>query len=348
MDIYKYINSKDIADHCRSIGHQFNAAEAAFIVNNAHGIPIIERHALYMEIIKTLSDISGHMRYGRDYSSLHEMLMKFIRIEKTILEIFQADTDKAIYKYGYFESYMGDIEYFEDDGLYDSLSIILDDIKTENSDRDDRDKFHKCRIVKQWINSNEYINVTITPEGEPINCHSCGLLNEEDSEFHRDLFGDMWIKVPTPFKKGDIVIDSSLPVTATGLCRGAFVLENICYWNRDEYSGHDSTDMTAYGYWLNEEGLPYSECMHLYLDLEYVKEELTDDWRLLTAISNHLKEDISAALLLNAFEFIRCERHLRESRYPISCYIDEWVQKAGLKPEDKKHNRSERSDENEN
>jgi hypothetical protein len=29
MDIYNFINSKDIAEHCRNINHQFNALEGS-------------------------------------------------------------------------------------------------------------------------------------------------------------------------------------------------------------------------------------------------------------------------------------------------------------------------------
>ena len=32
MDIYSFINSRDVAEHCRKINHQFSATEAAFIV----------------------------------------------------------------------------------------------------------------------------------------------------------------------------------------------------------------------------------------------------------------------------------------------------------------------------
>lgn len=42
MDIYSYVNSKDIAEHCRSINHQFNAMEAAFLVHQNYAATLRE------------------------------------------------------------------------------------------------------------------------------------------------------------------------------------------------------------------------------------------------------------------------------------------------------------------
>ena len=38
MDIYSYFNSKTVGEYCRSIGHQFNAMESAFIINDCKSI----------------------------------------------------------------------------------------------------------------------------------------------------------------------------------------------------------------------------------------------------------------------------------------------------------------------
>ncbi len=32
MDIYSYLNSKDVAEHCRKNNHSFNALESVFII----------------------------------------------------------------------------------------------------------------------------------------------------------------------------------------------------------------------------------------------------------------------------------------------------------------------------
>ncbi len=36
MDIYRFINSKDIRAHLENIGYQFNALEAAWLVYQCH------------------------------------------------------------------------------------------------------------------------------------------------------------------------------------------------------------------------------------------------------------------------------------------------------------------------
>ena len=43
MDIYSYLNSKDIAAYCRKINHQFNAIGTAFIINACRHISLEEK-----------------------------------------------------------------------------------------------------------------------------------------------------------------------------------------------------------------------------------------------------------------------------------------------------------------
>jgi len=44
MENYKYLNSRDVAKHCRQLNWQFNALEMAFIVNDCKNIPLSEKH----------------------------------------------------------------------------------------------------------------------------------------------------------------------------------------------------------------------------------------------------------------------------------------------------------------
>ena len=57
MDIYSYLNSPDVAEHCRKLNYQFNALETAFIINDCRRISIEEKHRLYREIMDTMPDM---------------------------------------------------------------------------------------------------------------------------------------------------------------------------------------------------------------------------------------------------------------------------------------------------
>lgn len=65
MDIYSMINSRDIAEHCRKINHQFNALETAFIVYWPKFLALREKHKAYRHIIETMPDVDVTTRSFR-------------------------------------------------------------------------------------------------------------------------------------------------------------------------------------------------------------------------------------------------------------------------------------------
>jgi hypothetical protein len=153
----------------------------------------------------------------------------------------------------------------------------------------------------------------------------------------------MWIRLPTPFKRGDIVTAPTgwrLPPTVYEGYEGPFVLDDICYWNKGEngeYEGCDSSDMHAHGYWVDEDGMVASQFMYAYQDIEYYRGELIGDLRMLTAISNFMKGEINdCALLLNAYEVVRNERYLRDSQLAMNMFNDRRIGLTGLTPQRKR------------
>ena len=83
MDIYSYLNSKDVADYCRSINHQFDAIGTAFIINACRHISLEKKLHLFQEIIDTMPDeilskkasrLKMHMKddHGIETDSIHE------------------------------------------------------------------------------------------------------------------------------------------------------------------------------------------------------------------------------------------------------------------------------------
>lgn len=45
MDIYQFIDSKDIREHCRKLGHPFNTVESAYLVWQSRNTPLAGKHA---------------------------------------------------------------------------------------------------------------------------------------------------------------------------------------------------------------------------------------------------------------------------------------------------------------
>ena len=99
-----------------------------------------------------------------------------------------------------------------------------------------------------------------------------------------------------------------------------FVLDRLCYENADsryfsnKYDHGDSTDMTANGYFQDDDGKIYMECMHDYLSLEYYNGRIDGKLRILKALSKYLKEEIPLDLLLNAYDIVMKEENLSKTK----------------------------------
>ena len=55
MDIYEFIESKDIREHCRKMQYEFTALESAFLIWQSDKT-IQQKHAAYREIIEVMPD----------------------------------------------------------------------------------------------------------------------------------------------------------------------------------------------------------------------------------------------------------------------------------------------------
>lgn len=90
-------------------------------------------------------------------------------------------------------------------------------------------------------------------------------------------------------------------------------------WEEEQKKFADSrcncaADMTAYGYFQDDNGRVYWECMHDYMSLEYYRGELNGKKRILKALGSFLKDEIDAVLLMNAYHILMSEEHIRQVR----------------------------------
>jgi len=83
MDIYSFIGSKDVAKHCRNIGHVFNPLEMAVIIGIS-GRPMAEVHVAWQELIDDYPDMTVLLYledFSQEDSSLHVEIRKAIAYE---------------------------------------------------------------------------------------------------------------------------------------------------------------------------------------------------------------------------------------------------------------------------
>ena len=104
MDIYSYLNSRDVTAHCREISHCFNAVEQAFIIKYCRHISVEEKLRLYQEIIDTVPDelISEKALYFRHEhedmpDSFHSILAEYAKELRAALDRFLSPEEHAVY-----------------------------------------------------------------------------------------------------------------------------------------------------------------------------------------------------------------------------------------------------------
>lgn len=98
MNIYQFINSKDIRTHCEKIAYQFNAVEAAFLIHHSRLHSIAEKHAAWQELIRTMPDMPIKPRKAcKGFDSVHLFLQQYMSLENALLQKFFASQENYVY-----------------------------------------------------------------------------------------------------------------------------------------------------------------------------------------------------------------------------------------------------------
>lgn len=101
MDIYNYLNSIDVANHCRKIEHEFNAIEAAFIIEKCYRLSIKEKHDAFHELMETMPDMKLPDKLSDTFDDLDlfHCLKEKIRYENEMLDIIYNGKENMVYSY---------------------------------------------------------------------------------------------------------------------------------------------------------------------------------------------------------------------------------------------------------
>ena len=342
MDIYNYLNSKDVAEHCRKINHQFNAIGTAFIINACRHITLEEKLRLFQEIIDTMPDeklsekasrLKMYMEQdqGIKTDSFHEALSYYIAAMQRNLNVFLTAEPDTVYSWVcWYRDWEDEID---GNGLYSTFdaakTALMQEIQDWNEDYSDISEFTGI-ICKRRINTKECCDAAINGNGLLTYLSDSGV----DSRF----FECIWVKIPVPFKKGDLLYGTNPHrMSDMNIGKEPMVFIHDCCEGLDEndpkdlrrMAGRDATDMTAWGYWLGDNGRLYDECMHSYYDLEYYRGKIKGDVRVLKALSAHMKGEVDAHMLMIAYDAVLREREM-QAVFPGWDYMPECYEKCGI------------------
>lgn len=293
LDIYSFMNSSAIAKHCRNINHRFSTLDMAYLIWASKKHSVAEKHTAWQALTNTQPDTEVAKRPWTPYiKSLHSFLIKFMELENKYINLFYQNEPNCVYSYSIW--YPADEDYSHDLCIFPTFKICFKAIQAEITDylnfygSDSISAESLCILVKkQWINqscdtSPKYLTIYIDSQAKPWGIYGeHEIISDTDQEI-LNAFKGIWIEVPTPFKKGDILISQS----KHNRDRNPFILEWIPNWIVNEHSARtiefmrtkgDHTDMCANIYSLDENGICRFTHGPNYLEMDYYTDGLTNE-----------------------------------------------------------------------
>ena len=187
MDIFSFINSRDIRDYLREQDYKFSSLECAWLVKQSKNTTIEERHRAWKEIIQTMPDCEVESVDPDEppQKSLHAFLRKYMEIETSLLDRFYKDEQNAAYVYkSKYEWSCGDCW---ENRLFPSYQACVDDYK-----RDDEVIF--VQFGKTYIDGRGVkMELITTPDLVPVSITPGKDLDDGDFDI---MYHDFWTIVP--------------------------------------------------------------------------------------------------------------------------------------------------------
>lgn len=355
MDIYNFINSKDIAEYLREQNYQFTVPETAFLIYQSIKLTLEEKIQAWEEIIHTMPDcILDGRRSMVQMSSFHQFLRDYIKIKRKEMKRFY-QKENAFYTYETYEEYGGEFCWYPSERYFTDYDLCRREFWINHAETGiEKVKFIKNFIISEEENNGGCIEVETDNQLNVLEIYPMKDDILSDEEIGIDVvFECMWFSFPTPFKRGDILINIT-----PGIKEEPFVLDYMCTWSDKDFRENgdtrenrwakssdelleyhkregDISDMGYAGYYAGEEEIRH-DVNHYYLNLERYPLSLQEKYQALYAISNTITPDkgkgINLELLWKACTLIWQEEKCKEQRKILeSSWSEDYLIAAGLK-----------------
>ena len=309
VNVYDFIRSRDVAEHCRKTGRVWNTFEmAAIIARSLH--PMDEKHEAWRALIARHPDMPAPPNVHRTrFDSLHKKLAEIIDYEEKALALFKKPEPGAVYRYRVCRS----DGYRHSDGVFSTHGKAFADaverwgrdeiaggIWVDKLFADDADR--EYRMGAMLDHDGNVYELTFHFIKEEAHARLFPGIPFDDCGGYV-LSDDFYMDIPTPFKRGDILTFSA---GRTRLCgkSPAFVLDHL---DRDDPKrferamlgkAFDGSDLTGWGFYVDDSGTLYGDHFHDHDDLEYYRGKIEGKDRLLHYVGLYLKEEITLPALL--------------------------------------------------
>ena len=309
MNIYDFVNSRDIREHWQNIGFVPNALESAWLVYQSNNHTIEEKHEALRWIIANMPDCEVT---GKDIEtpqkSLREFLTRYMEIETAIISNFFTAEPGAVYTYCALwkidlEKYDDGTEWHKVDSIFATFNEAYADATEDNELAPLFLEFEKKHLGAH----GKSIRVRMTPDRQLVFLDEEFVLeSKEESDLYYNVFFYLHFDFPTPFSKGDII------------CPAKVKYKNPRAWDATFAIGEKDENGTPTGYMAEDEYV-YCERIYSYMDFELLEGEPRRDRRLLLPISKYLKGEIDLAILLGACRMITLEMQKNETNSLLGC-----------------------------
>ena len=322
IDVYDLINSKTISEYCRKIKHQFNIEEIAVLIYRNNKMSIEEKINTYNKVIEKYTDMEVIERVNcKHYDSVKTMIKQEIsRLEELTNKLLE-DEENSIYTYNEFDK--NTLQYLETNNFDDvksSFKEIETDIYKEYLS-DEENSVTKFRIEKRHLKDDSYKKIIAEYEVQ----NKTLILKNIYSVSEESDIDTIFVNIPNPFKKGDILQYSNKIMVLDWIITDKENLKELLL-----KGNYDSLDMYGYCYLVNDKGNVYRDDIHNYDSWEYLSKELIGKERMLKTISSFLQEKIDLELLLKTYDYIKVDSDIGN----FKVYTDEGLELAGLNEED--------------
>ena len=348
MDVFDFINSRDVAQHLRDLDYKFSLLEKCFVISRSYKATIKQKQMALKQILATEQDQPvPARRWTKQLPSLFEQIQKMMDAQNKVLQRFYDQAD-GVYRFRYLCK--GDQSFCEDyKRVYPCFDKCLDAFKKQAK------QFGPDEIVCYEIKMQSLHNPDVTvkllfaPDDEVADFDSTGVLDEEDTNA-LCLFEQMWFAFPLPFKPGDII--QRVPYYGREGCENLLVFESASTWTTADYIANgyttkdkrcldgdklcqrlaqygDDSDMNVCGYFCSEDGTIWHEVTFCTLDFEFFKGELKNGYRNMKVVSEFLQGKIALDDMLKLHEHVKHQFVANDEKRYIHL-LDDYLQKLGI------------------
>jgi hypothetical protein len=144
---------------------------------------------------------------------------------------------------------------------------------------DDLGEIVRFSVRKRWpdIPSNTWY-CYLTPAREIISIDNSDVhMPDEDYEILYEVFQGMWLDIPFPFRKGDILTEVPGKYGIPAFYEQTFVFEKCITEDAEKLQNSEifgDEGMRAFGFFSNGDGTLYESSVSCYLDCEYCASNL--------------------------------------------------------------------------